>query len=180
MAFCAKTDFVGDINLPSEFLNSTQFNAFLLKYEKQILVSLLGFDLYKSFIDGLNVTLPATPAQKWTDLKDGKIYSDYDSTNTLVRKEYSGIVSVLKYFMFFFMADYLNSTTSITGEINAKNENSELTSPTPKLVGIWNDSMDEVEKCKEFIEYSNEVDETTYPNFNFSTKFFQRINIFSI
>jgi hypothetical protein len=177
MAFCSKTDFVGDVNLPSQFLNSDQFDYFLLKYEKVILVKLLGFDLYKAFITGVG---EVTPLQKWTDLQNGKEYEDYDENNVLVYKEYSGIVECLKYFIYFFISDSIQSELTITGEVSAKNENSNLTSPISRAVGIWNSGIEEVFKCKDFIEVSNETDESTYPNFTFADRYFTNTNCFSI
>jgi hypothetical protein len=64
--FCVKNDFVGDINVPSDFLNSSRFDAFLAKFEKQVLVEMLGYDLYKAFIAGLAATIIL---QKWQDLR---------------------------------------------------------------------------------------------------------------
>jgi hypothetical protein len=180
MSFCSKTDFIGDINLPAEFLNSDRFDAFLLKYEKTILIKLLGYDLYKKFLDGLDEVNPLDIEQKWLNLRDGVEYQDLNSNGLSANKYYSGIVDILKYFMYFFISDAIQSELTITGEVSAKNENSIISSPAPRVTGLWNDGVENVMDCKSYIEWYNKNNTNSYPTFEFSDRYFRNMNIFSI
>jgi len=177
MAFCEKTDFIGDINLPAEFLNSDRFDAFLLKYEKMVLIKLLGYDLYKKFTDGLDQIVIA---QKWVNLRDGLEYTIVNGTNVQNVEYYSGMVDILKYFVYFFISDAIQSELTITGEVSAKNENSVVSSPAPRVTGLWNDGVDNAMDMKKYIEWYNENYSDNYSTFVMNENYFKKMNLFSI
>lgn len=95
----ADTDFVGELFI--DFTNPTlksDFNTnYLPRIEKKYLEYLLGHSLYSAFIEGLNVTSPATPDQKWIDLRDGDNFTvEINSKN--VTLHFEGVKELLKLF----------------------------------------------------------------------------------
>lgn len=95
----ADTDFVGELFI--DFTNPTlksDFNTnYLPRIEKKYLEYLLGHSLYSAFIEGLNVTSPAIPDQKWIDLRDGANFTvEINSKN--VTLHFEGVKELLKYF----------------------------------------------------------------------------------
>ena len=56
-------NFVGDRFIPNLSKYETEFNTnYIAPYQKEVLIKLLGFDLYLQFEAGLSVE---TPEQKW-------------------------------------------------------------------------------------------------------------------
>jgi len=80
MSFIDHTYFVGEINLPNTNEEDIQVRLkhFINIYEPKFLTELLGYDLYSSFIAGLQETIIE---QKWVDLLYGNgIYKGLMST----------------------------------------------------------------------------------------------------
>lgn len=70
--------FIGDLNIPhtaSPEVAAT-LNTIITQREKEYLNKLLGYELYKAFINGLAVT---TPAQRYLDILLGQEYTGFDS-----------------------------------------------------------------------------------------------------
>ena len=109
--FITANDFKIDIALP---LNVPQVidslnNDYIPKYQKEILIKLLGYTLYLQFDVGLSV---ASTAQKWLDLRDGCTYQDYDDNGVLQYVEFKGCKEIVKYYVyFFFLNDLQNKIT---------------------------------------------------------------------
>lgn len=65
--------FKGLIEIPFDNKDTSEFEAIYIDvYEREILIRLLGYTLYKEFTEGL---AEATIEQKWTDLLEGKEYT---------------------------------------------------------------------------------------------------------
>lgn len=78
MPFIDASYFVGNLNIPNTDQQAVAeaLSLFILKYEPEFLQKLLGYPLYKAFINGMNVVAPATPAQRYLDILYGKEYTD--------------------------------------------------------------------------------------------------------
>ena len=135
-----KTYFVGDISLPSQKLDGTLSNidSYITKYEKEILMQLLGYDLYKDFI--------ANPTDaRWVEFKDGAEYtvksgaSEYTvKWNGLVNTD---LVSLIAYYIYFnYMRDLVTHTSGI-GEVLSASENAARITPSDKMVHAWNEHI---------------------------------------
>ena len=88
-----KTDFKGKIELSTSTTNVKLDNS-IDQYEYDFLNKLLGPTLYEAFKTGLAET---TPADKWTNLRDGKIYS-IGSDDFNIR--FVGVKEMCLYFIF--------------------------------------------------------------------------------
>ena len=152
---CAYTDFVGDKNIPIK--DVTDFtNNYIAVYQKEILIKLLGFDLYLAFEAGLS---EGTIAQKWTDLKNGSTYV-VDG----VKKQNPGVKDIVVYYVYckWLSANY-NQITGV-GVINSTAENAEKIDPEIKIMAGWNTMVNYYNMVYDFI---NEK-ETDYPNWDFT------------
>lgn len=225
MSFIDNTYFKGAIKLSSADTSgdySDDFEATIEEVEKNTLIELLGYDLYKAFIDGLEET---TVAQKWLDLRDGKEYTTEDSEGRTVTIKWNGFqntqcISPLAYFIYYDwqVNNYTQNTT--TGENKQASQNSTpggIADINRKLINAYNKGVDlygvdvecligvnailrsrryqrelltkqnpligyYAEKLKptayNFIYAMNELDETTYPNWNFTEK--KKLNLYGI
>jgi hypothetical protein len=108
---------------------------FIDKYEKQYLETLLGKPLSDEFIAGIAV-LP-TPDAKWTALENQLV------DNTLK------LSPIANYTYCWYQNDSTTSTSG-TGEVKAKNENSEPISSVDKEVKMWNEM---VTKSRDIYDY---------------------------
>lgn len=152
---CAYTDFVGDKNIPIK--DVTDFtNNYIAVYQKEILIKLLGFDLYLALEAGLS---EGTIAQKWTDLKNGSTYV-VDG----VKKQNPGVKDIVVYYVYckWLSANY-NQITGV-GVINSTAENAEKIDPEIKIMAGWNTMVNYYNMVYDFI---NEK-ETDYPNWDFT------------
>lgn len=79
MSFIDASYFVAELNIPNsgDLPVSERITWFIEKYEPEFLQKLMGYPLYKAFVAGMNVALPATPPQRLLDLLYGKEYADF-------------------------------------------------------------------------------------------------------
>ena len=108
--YIEKTSFVGLLQLD---LNSyTGFDAYADQIQEQILLDLLGYEVYKD--------MEATPTeQKYIDLLDGVEYTDA----TGVLRKVAGIKTMLPYFFYFYYSRDVQSYNSTLGEFDSLAEN---------------------------------------------------------
>ena len=120
------TYFKGVISLPVAQQDSANYDKLIADTQRDILIKALGYDLYKQFITAIE---GGSPAQKWIDIKDGKEYNVEDSKGRTVLVKWPGLVndekiSLLAYFSFYNILEYLNYKNNPTGTTKGKNENS--------------------------------------------------------
>lgn len=142
MAFHDSTYYVRDINLTAQQLNN--ISGYIDRYEYEILVSLLGDELYEEFENDLNES-GEPQSEKFTNLLNGGVDFTFTTIGgTEVTKKWKGLIqpdlkkSVLAYFTFF---NYLNENetqTTTVGQKKTVSENSESVSALPKLTNAWN------------------------------------------
>ena len=122
------TDFFGEISLPV----GSQFNdvqLYIDRFEKEALLSLLGYSLYKEVI--------AEEKSDWVKkLIDGCEFTvKYFSSDVLLK--WDGLNNLLKYYVYCQFMLKKVSFTSSGGEVSNKNENSNSASITAKVGSAW-------------------------------------------
>jgi len=75
MSLIDKTYFVGELNIPNTNKPDVEerLTWFIEKHERPFLEQLLGVKLYQAFVNGL---IAPTVDQRWTDLIQGKVYTN--------------------------------------------------------------------------------------------------------
>lgn len=159
MSLIDKTYFVGELNIPGKADQSIgqRLDWFIEKYETELLEDLLGYDAYLSFTnDGA--------AERWTDLKNGKVYTYYTRTH-----KWKGLLNVdnqrsliANYIYFHWMRDQATVTTT-SGEKKTKAENSDNASASFKVIRAWNEMCEQIAQMFYFL-HANPV---TYPEFTY-------------
>lgn len=144
-------------------------NLYIEKYEDLLLTRLLGYELYRDYKAGIAVV--PTPLTKWTELRDGKEYTNSYDVLTKYRglKFTSGSLkqSPIANFVYY---HYLKDNISFTmgaGEVKPKSNSSDNVNPYPKMVRAWNEMVD---WNWELVHFLREYD-TIYPQFEDSNVF---------
>lgn len=154
------TFFVGELSIPNTEQEPVleNLNYFIKKYEKECLIGLLGYSLYK-------LTLAATPEQRIADLLDGVEYElngKLTEWEGLVHDDYSLIAN---YIYWFYMK---NAATHSTGVATAKvNPAASVSvSPAEKMLNAWNSMSDSVNQMILFLRNRKEDGVLVYPEFD--------------
>ena len=151
-----------DLDIPPydlpDLSSSSTFEPFVDMHEESRLEKLLGRKLYEDFIAGL---AEVTPAQKWVDLAVGVEYQINDITY-----KWKGMDKMLIPFIHQqWIKDVLIDSTTSAGVTLAKHENSDVISPSRKVVKSFNDfaMLAGYDKCQEkntlwgFLWYSGDT-----------------------
>lgn len=143
MSLIDSSYFVGELDIPNIDQRPNSIQDSIDKYEKEVLIILLGQKLYTAFIDGLGAS---TVDQKWTNLRDGVDfilpYSGHD-----VELKWNGLVnadkiSFIAYYVYYKIRYEELSTTTSVGEVRGKVENSELVNESRKMLNAWGKFID--------------------------------------
>jgi hypothetical protein len=135
------TYFKGMINIPFDNQDADSFQAdYIDVYEKEVLIRLLGYDLYKRFAAGLLVEPTIDPI--WLALRDGKEYNVDINGNTHVVK-WNGLVntdgiSLISDYTYYKWLSQNNEQLTGTGVGKANKENATDYDKNKKLVQAWN------------------------------------------
>lgn len=132
MSLIDKTYFFGSINLPKSDYDSIQ--ASIDRFEKEVLISLLGYELYSKFI--------ITPLiEPWKSLVEGKEYEvTYNGRVTKVK--WNGLkntdkISLIAYYVYCYHIRGIISSTQSVGEIKSKQQNSDNANAFGKIFSSW-------------------------------------------
>jgi hypothetical protein len=186
MSLINRDFFIGEINVPNSGQESIGevLDMFIEKYEHDYLTNVLGLDLFKDFIAGLDVVSPATPDAKWLNLLYGAEYTDGNRTY-----RYRGLIekpaykapkftdgdlemlaisdqdpvnyrSPIAYYIYYMFAKNNASMSTTMGEAVPTVENARITSPAVKMSYAWNEMSERTAELIEFL--TNQVD--VYPN----------------
>lgn len=102
MPFIDSTYFVGEINIPDAALDSSLTQA-ISQYEREILISLLGYKLYAFLIADCTNNVPAT--QKYLDLVNGVEFTqNYNGVDILLKwngLKNTDLQSLIAYYVFY-------------------------------------------------------------------------------
>jgi len=193
--FLTYEDFTGIIIFDTES-NPTRelLNEIISQKQKDLLINLLGYDLYLQFETALD---EVSPVQKWLDLRDGVDFSS-EYCNKTYTLHFDGVKEMLKYYIAFYYLQEITNRMTFAGQVKSNNENSNVINQEIKLTKLHNKAIDlygfaykydidivqftvpilkltdEIERvkntCFNFLYTKNETSETTYPNWIFSPK----------
>lgn len=133
--------FVGDIEIPniSQAEIAANVNESIVKYEREVLIALLGYALYKELTEHVIV-----PGDKFDKLINGDDF-EFTINGVAVPARWDGLKgfnkkSLIAYYVY---KAYRRKTQSYMAanniEVQAKTENSEKFDMYSKLVDIWNE-----------------------------------------
>ena len=138
MSLIGNTYFIREINLPQNALDS-DMAEFITQYEKEAMVMLLGYDLYKDFIANASDT-------RWSRLISGHEYNvDYQGLSTTIKWNgltNADLVSPLAYYIYYYYMKFHASDTTSVGESVFQKENALAIQPVQKMVSAWNNFVD--------------------------------------
>jgi hypothetical protein len=143
MSLIDESYFVGDIALPNleEIINTFKDN--IERYEKEVLIDLLGRPLYNDFMAGLAAP---TVEQKWIDLRDGADFT-FEWCGHTVNEHWNGLinddkVSVISYYIYYkHRYENLSTTTSIN-DVQGLPENATKVNDVRKMAYAWKQMLE--------------------------------------
>lgn len=147
------TYFAGDLTIPQLSQPAVQntLSWFINEYEPKFLNDLLGYQLYSDYTAGIT---GATPAAIWTELRDGKEY-----TNKFGRLDkWKGLSFTLNGVKKSPIANYIyywylrNEATTTTGGGEVASNVAMPASPAGKMTRAWNQMVD---WNRELVEFMN-------------------------
>lgn len=145
MSLIDGTYFSKDISLTTDQIDNI-IPSWLSIYEEDVLIRLLGYELYNLLIDDLNNTSDPT-AQRFKDLVDGKEFT-FTLNGYTVNTKWKGLrdvdlkQSLIAYYTYFQYRNETESFNSGSGQVNSLTENSTKVSAEPKLRTTWNKAID--------------------------------------
>ena len=145
MSLIDTTYFVRDCNLPAGALNTIASS--ITRYERDILIHILGYDLYK-LVAAYDVS---SSPQRVRDIVEGKEYIEGNYSvkwNGLVN---SDKVSILAYYVYIQYLRDKSLTFQNVGTVGATTENSVVVSPAPliqrasaRMIGLIGCPVDDI------------------------------------
>lgn len=183
MALIDSTYFINDISLPGNALSGARedISQYLDKYQKQVLISLLGYPLWKL----VQAEIDAEVYTNYNGLVNGEEYDvEYLGETTTVKwngLKNSDLVSLIAYYVYYFyMKDHVTHTTGI-GESVSEKENAVSISPVRKMVDAWNHFCDlygSINDCDIVPSAYNYLYEKDYDGWLFTS--LDKQNVFSL
>lgn len=125
----------------------SDIQAYIAKYEPRFLRMLLGSDVADNI-------------------------EDYPVIVALLAQSDKGTSVIAKYVYFYYLRDHMTFNT-VAGEKLKNTEKSTRTSPTHRLVRVWNDMVDE---CRQIIHSIDDVELSP----DFYAEIFEPINIYNL
>jgi hypothetical protein len=155
MATIDASYFFGELNVAQKSDSSVggSLSIFIDEHEERLLTGLFGYELYKAYKTGIAV-LP-TPDPKWTDIRDGKEYTNRSGILTKWKglKFTDGTAKkslVANYVYWHWMQNEISVTTG-TGEKVASNQNAINAPSAVKMVRAWNQMVNWINELIEFL-----------------------------
>jgi hypothetical protein len=182
MPLIDKSYFVGEINIPDTSNASVleRLNFLIVKYEGQLLRDLLGNALYAAYTTGIGA---ATPDAKWTELRDGKTYTDGNGDVQIwsgFRNSTTKQSLIANYVYYWWQRDKASHTTAL-GEVKDNTDGGERVSPIDKQVRAWNEMADQVAELVSFLNSNTTTyTEWTTPQSCKALSDYRYINAFNI
>ncbi|WP_159522857.1 hypothetical protein [Sunxiuqinia indica] len=180
MSLIDTTYFIRDINVPlseKPELNSV-FTDAVTEYENEVLLKLLGYQLWKEFTDAVTADAIGEGnegyvalAQKWIDLRDGAEFS-FTWNGQTINTKWNGLIntekkSLIAYYVYYNHRINHESEYTGIGEVSSKSENAQKVSPLNKMVRVHSQMLDLYGKipaaAKRYYQFLNSAD---YRHFN--------------
>ena len=141
MSFIDSTYLVGEINIPNKDKNSSIITQAITQYEKEILISLLGYKLYSLLIADLNESLvPVT--KKYIDLVNGAEFQHEATFGETITLKWEGLKntqkeSLIANYVFYMMVERETTHLSGIGNTELKTEFAQRVSPMNKMILLY-------------------------------------------
>jgi hypothetical protein len=132
MSLIDKTYFVQEINIPDS--TYSDLTAYITKYEKEVLLRLLGYDIWKL----VNAYSVSTSPQRIKDLVEGKEYTVGDYTVKWDGLSNTNKVSLIAYYVYYFYVRNKSVILQTTGAMQSTGENVKNASPVMSVTEAWN------------------------------------------
>jgi hypothetical protein len=157
-----RTYFVGDLNIPNVGTPAIGelVDWFIAKYEPLFLRNVLGYELSKAFLAGLNEYMVD---QKWTDLLEGVEYTDTQSkvrTWQGIVAEYPSLIgnqSPIANYVYYWFVQNNHSQTAAMGEVKSQNENAAAYNPGQKMVRAWNEMSKWIVELADYLNAKKDI-----------------------
>ena len=136
-----ETYFIGEISLPAQVLTGTlaDIDPYIVKYEREALIELLGYTLYKQLKAEIDA---ASYTTKWDRLVNGHEYNiTYLGDTHLVKWNgliNTDLVSLLADYIYYHYVKFHVTHSSGLGELVASAENAAKVSASQKMTNAWN------------------------------------------
>ena len=142
-SFIDSSYFIGEINYPNIADNATMLTSAINKYEKEILISLLGYKLYSLLIADCTSEggLPAT--QIYIDLVNGAEFTHASMTGNDILLKWEGLrnattkESLIAYFCYYKIIERETTHLTSIGNSLLDGEGSTRVSPMDKMINAW-------------------------------------------
>lgn len=153
MASIDSTYFFGELSLafPDTPAANANLQQIIDSREAELLQRLLGYELYKDYVAGIAV-IP-TPLAKWTDIRDGKEYTNKSEVLT----KWPGLRFTVGTSKKSLIANYVywhyqvDNYTFTTGSSEKKTDLAINANPTDKMVRAWNEMVRWVYQLNAFL-----------------------------
>lgn len=162
--FLSTDQFIGTIEV--SFSDYNVFSDMATEIEEDILVDLLGYELYLALVADLDASNdPQT--QKYIDLVDG-IAAGYTGSDGVMHR-LKGIIAMLPYLYYYYHVENVQSHTTEVGDIEISVTNSEksIAARNKRAVRAWNKGLVYYRELVDFINYKNDEEgDDYYENFD--------------
>jgi len=140
MSFIDSTYLNGEIAYPNLSENATMLSAAITQYEKEILISALGYKLYSLLIADCTNFVPAT--QKYKDLVNGVEFQHESITGDTITLKWEGLKntqkqSLIAYYVYYKLLERETIHLSDVGTLVLNSEGGERVSPYDKMIMAW-------------------------------------------
>lgn len=128
-----------DINIPYNTRTQTVLDGYITRYEKEILILILGYDLYKLVYAYAN---PGSD-QRIIDIVEGKEYA-YDDDHTVYWEGLINTTTKVSPIAYYVYCQYLRHHDSLllpAGNVKPDVENSQLFTSSYKLTHAWGEML---------------------------------------
>lgn len=143
MATIDSTYFFGELSLayPDTSAANANLQQIIDSREAELLQRLLGYEFYKAYLAGIAVT--PTPATKWTDIRDGKEYTNQSGVLT----KWPGLrftvgtskKSLIANYVYWYIQ--IDNYTFTTGSSEKKTDLAINANPDTKIIRAWNEMV---------------------------------------
>jgi hypothetical protein len=165
MSIIDKTYFVKDINIPDS--DYSDLTAYITRYEKEILIKLLGYELGTLVLAYNALTSP----QRIIDIVEGSEYTVGDYTVKWNGLKNTDKVSLIAYYVFYWWARNNATFTGTIGEMKSVGENAENAKLNQRLSNAWL-RMTDLAQATEYPYHSLycflKENESDYPEWEFT------------
>lgn len=180
MATVDKTYFFGELVLSGvqSTAGEAALNLIIDSRERELLLKLFGYELYKNYIAGIAA---GSPAQKWLDLRDGKEYTNGSG----VLDKWPGLRFTIGTSKQSLIANYVywhyvrDNHTFTTGSGEKKSPLAINAFPDAKIVRAWNQMVDWNYQLHDFLTV-NIADYPEYENVQMDATLFTKQNTLNL